>query len=44
MVENGILKTYTFLYSENYSYTEKNYAVIIDTIEEFKVYLVSSEI
>lgn len=37
MVESGVLKTYTFLYSENHSYLDKNLENMISVIEELKV-------
>lgn len=36
-MENGVLKTYTFLYSEDFSCEEKNYGNVVETIDNFKV-------
>lgn len=37
LMENGVLKTYTFLYSEDFSCVEKNYGNVVETIDDFKV-------
>ncbi|XP_065199793.1 zinc finger protein 813-like isoform X2 [Planococcus citri] len=40
MVESGVLKTFTFLYSENQPYLDKNLADMMDVIEDLKAILV----
>lgn len=39
MVETGVLKSFTFLYSENYSYIEDDYGNVMNAIEDFKVFI-----